>query len=93
MYYIEADSAVGIVTGYGLDDRGVRVGVPVGSRIFSTSSRLALESTQPPTQCVPGALPPGVKRPGRESDHSLPTSAEVKKMWIYTSTTPYVFMA
>jgi hypothetical protein len=28
----------------------------------------------------------GVKRPGREADHSPPTSAEVKKMWVYTST-------
>jgi hypothetical protein len=28
-----------------------------------------------------------------ESDHSLPTSAEVKKMWVHTSTPPYVFMA
>jgi hypothetical protein len=27
----------------------------------------------------------GVKRPGRESHHSPPTSAEVKKMWICTS--------
>jgi hypothetical protein len=36
---------------------------------------------------------PGVKRPGREADHSPPASAEVKKMWIYTSTPPYVFMA
>jgi hypothetical protein len=29
------DSAVGIATGYGLDDQGVGVQVPVGSRIFS----------------------------------------------------------
>jgi hypothetical protein len=35
---------------------------------------------------------PGVKRPGSEVDHSLPTSAEVKKMWIYASTPPYTFM-
>jgi hypothetical protein len=28
----------------------------------------------------------GVKRPGREAGHSPPASAEVKKMWIYTST-------
>jgi hypothetical protein len=35
----------------------------------------------------------GVKRQGREADHSPPTSAEVNKMWIYTSTPPYVFMA
>jgi hypothetical protein len=36
---------------------------------------------------------PGVKQQERESDHSSPTSAEVKKMWIYTSTPLYVFMA
>jgi hypothetical protein len=34
----------------------------------------------------------GVKRPGREADQSAPSSAEVKKMWIYTSTAPYAFM-
>jgi hypothetical protein len=28
-----------------------------------------------------------------EPDHSPPTNAEVKKMWIYTSTPPYSFMA
>jgi hypothetical protein len=27
----------------------------------------------------------GVKRPGREADHSPPTNAEIKKTWIYTS--------
>jgi hypothetical protein len=36
---------------------------------------------------------PGVKRQEGEADHSLPTSVEVKKMWIYTSTPLYVFMA
>jgi hypothetical protein len=36
---------------------------------------------------------PEVKWPGREADHSPPTSGEVKKMWIYTSTPPYTFMA
>jgi hypothetical protein len=30
------DSVVGIATGYGLDDRGVGVRVPLGSRIFSS---------------------------------------------------------
>jgi hypothetical protein len=34
-----------------------------------------------------------VKRPGREFDHSTPSSAEIKKEWSYTSTPPYVFMA
>jgi hypothetical protein len=36
---------------------------------------------------------PGVKRQGREADHSPPTSAKGKKKWIYTSTPLYVFMA
>jgi hypothetical protein len=38
-------------------------------------------------------LSPGVKWPGRESDHSFPTTAEVKNTWIYTSIPPYVFTA
>jgi hypothetical protein len=33
------NSAVGIATGYGLDDRGVVVRVPAGSRIFSSPRR------------------------------------------------------
>jgi hypothetical protein len=31
-----------------------------------------------PIQCVPGALSLGVNRPGRETDHSPPSRAEVK---------------
>jgi hypothetical protein len=61
--------------------------------LFSTSSRPALGPTQPPIQWVPQALSPGVKRRGREADHSPPISAEVKKTCVYTSTTPNVFMA
>jgi hypothetical protein len=61
--------------------------------LFSTSSRPALGFTQPPIQWVPGAHFLGVKRRGREAGHSPPASAEVKKMWIYTSTPPYAFMA
>jgi hypothetical protein len=34
------DSAVGIATGYGLDDRGVGFRVPVVDRIFSSPRRL-----------------------------------------------------
>jgi hypothetical protein len=33
------DSAVGIATGYGLDDRAVGVRVPVGLRIFTSPRR------------------------------------------------------
>jgi hypothetical protein len=85
-FFISQDSLVGIATGYGLDDRVVGVRVPVGSRIFSTSSGPALGSTQPPIEWVPGPLSPGIKRPGSEADHSPPTSAELNKIWIYTST-------
>jgi hypothetical protein len=35
--------------------------------------------TQPPIQWWPGTLSLAVKRPGREADHSPPTSAEVKE--------------
>jgi hypothetical protein len=41
----------------------------------------------------PGAFSPGIKSPGHEADHSPATSAEVKNMWICTSTHPYIFMA
>ncbi|PNF29271.1 hypothetical protein B7P43_G08948 [Cryptotermes secundus] len=40
-----------------------------------------------------GARSLGVKWPGREADHSSPTSAEARKMWTYTCTPPYVFVA
>jgi hypothetical protein len=49
---------------------------------LSMSSRPALWPTQPPIQWVPEAHSSGVKRPGHEADHSPPTSAEVKKMWV-----------
>jgi hypothetical protein len=35
--------------------------------------------TQPPIQWVPGALSLGVKRPGREADHSPSSNAEVEE--------------
>jgi hypothetical protein len=48
------DSVASIAIGYGLDDREVGAGVPVGSRIFPMSSRPALGPTQPPIQWEPG---------------------------------------
>jgi hypothetical protein len=59
---------------------------------FCASHRMALGSIQPSIQWVPGALSLGVKRPGREADHSPPSSAEVN-VWSYTSTPLYAFMA
>jgi hypothetical protein len=37
---------------------------------ISTSPRPILGPTQPPILWVPGALSPGIKRPGLEADHS-----------------------
>jgi hypothetical protein len=39
MNYKSQDSTVGVATGYGLDDRGVAVPVPIGSRIFCSPQR------------------------------------------------------
>jgi hypothetical protein len=72
------DSSVGIVTDYGLDDRG-----SIHSRdrrffFLVSASRPALGSTQPPVQWVPESLSPGGEaRPGRDADHSPPSGAEV----------------
>jgi len=51
----------------------------LGIFLFTTASRTALDPTQPPIQWVPGFLSLGVKRPGREADHSPPSSAEVEE--------------
>jgi hypothetical protein len=51
----------------------------LGIFLFTTASRMALGPTQPPIQWVPGAVSLEVKRPGREADHSPPSSAEVKE--------------
>jgi hypothetical protein len=89
------DSSVGIATDYGLDDQGggssspgrvkkflLRHIVQTGSGVHRTSYKMGT-----------GGSFPGVKRQGREADHSPPTNAEVKKMWNYTSIPLYVFMA
>jgi hypothetical protein len=80
---------VGIATGYGLEfeswygqEFSLLHVVQIGSEVHPTSYTIGN-----------GGSLPGVKRPGRETDHSLPTSVEVKKMCTYTITPPYVFIA
>jgi hypothetical protein len=74
------DSSVGIATGYGAGLPRGQSSSPGGGKNFhfSTSSIPALG---PPASYSmgAGALSPGVKRMGREADHSPPPSAEVKK--------------
>jgi hypothetical protein len=52
----------------------------LGIFLFATASKTALGPTQPPIQWVPGALSLGVKRSGREADHSPSPSVEVKEL-------------
>jgi hypothetical protein len=60
--------------------------------LHNVQSRPALGPPQPSMQWVLEALSPGVKRHEHEANYSPPTSAEVKKMWLYTSTPLYAFV-
>jgi hypothetical protein len=89
------DIAVGIATGYGLDSWGAGVWILAGARFLSSphhSDRL-WGSTSLLSNRYQELFLWEVKWPGHEVDHSPPTSAEVKNMWIYTSTPTYAFMA
>jgi hypothetical protein len=94
-YARRRDSSVGIATGYGLGDGGASVRVPVGSRIFLSPCRPDRLWGQASllSNGYRGLFSPGVKRPGREADHSPLAIVEVKKTRIYTSAPPYIFMA
>jgi hypothetical protein len=75
------------VLGCELDDRGSRVRFPAGAgNVFRRRVQNGSRAHQPPLQWVPGALSFGVKRQGREANHSPPSTAEVKNAWIYTFT-------
>jgi len=51
----------------------------LGIFLFTTAPRTARGPTQSPIQWVTGVLSLEVKWPGREADHSPPSSAEVKE--------------
>jgi hypothetical protein len=71
----------------GFDYRGGGLGI----FLLTTASRTALGPTQPPIQLASGALSLGVKRPGREADHSPPSSAEIKEwveLYLHSPNTP-----
>jgi hypothetical protein len=75
------DSSVGIALGYGLDDWGSRVRFPAGAGNFSLHHRVQNGAGSHTASYPMGTSSsfPGIKRPGREADHSLPSSAEVKE--------------
>jgi hypothetical protein len=73
------DSAVSIVTDYGLDNLGVRVRVPVGLRIFPSLHHPDWFRVPPIllSNGYWGIFLLGVNRSGLEADSSPPMSAEV----------------
>jgi hypothetical protein len=83
------DSSVSITHGYGLVDWGFTSQHGLRIFLFPTAvSTPILGTTQPPVQWVSRTLSVEVKRPGREADHSPPSSAEVNNAWSYTFTPP-----
>jgi hypothetical protein len=80
-------SAVDIATDYELSDQAVGVRVLVRSGTFASPFRTdRLWGPHILSNAYKGLFPPRIKRQWREADHLHPISAEVKKMWIYTST-------
>jgi hypothetical protein len=84
----EQGALSGIALGYGMDDPGFESRQRLEIFLFTTASRPALRSIHLPIQWVPAALSLRIKRPGRETDHSPPSSAEIKNAWCYTSPLP-----
>jgi hypothetical protein len=85
-------SSVSIASGYGLDERAIGVRSPAGEKDFSSSLCVQTGSGAHPDYCPMGTgdpFPEGKARPGRESDHSTPSSAEVENDLF----PPRVFMA
>jgi len=58
--------------------------------LLHTTFRPNLWPTQPPNQRIPGTLSLVLKRPGREADHSPPSSVKMNA-WSYTSS-PWVLV-
>jgi hypothetical protein len=87
------DSSVGIALGYGLDDRDSMVRFPAGDGNFSLHHRIQNGSGAHPVSYPTGIRDsfPGVKRPGREADHSPPRNAEIKEcveLYLHSPNTP-----
>jgi hypothetical protein len=73
-------SSVSIESDYGLDDRAIEVRSSAGANDLSSILCVQTGSEAHPASCPVGTLStfPGSKaRPGRDADHSPPSSAEV----------------
>jgi hypothetical protein len=69
------------VSGYGLDDRTIEVPSPAEAKDFSSILSVQTVSGAHPASCTMGTGGPfrgGKARPGRDADHSPPSSAEIE---------------
>jgi hypothetical protein len=69
------------VSDYGLDDRAIRVRSSAGAKDFSSGFCVQTGSEAHPASCkmgTGGPFPGGKERPGRDADHSPPSSAEIE---------------
>jgi hypothetical protein len=69
------------VSDYGLDDRAVEVQSPAGAKDFSCSLFVQTSSGAHPASCTMGTggpFPGAEAWPGRDADHSPPSSAKVE---------------
>jgi hypothetical protein len=69
------------VSDYGLDDRAMEIRSPAGAKDFSSSLCVQTGSGAHPVSSpvgTGGPFPGGKARPGRDADHSPPSSAEVE---------------
>jgi hypothetical protein len=65
------------VPDYGLDDRAIGVRSPAGAKDFSSSLCVQTGSGASCTMDTGGLFPGSKARPGRDADHSPPSSTEV----------------
>jgi hypothetical protein len=74
-------SSGSIVSDYGLEDRAIGVRSPAWAKDFSSILCVQTGYGAHPASCTMdtgGPFPRGKERPGRDADHSPPSSAEVK---------------
>jgi hypothetical protein len=77
----------------GLTTEGQNLNIDKGKIfVLSALSRPILGTTKPPKQWAPSATSGGVKRQERETNHSPPTTTEIKNACTYTSAYTYAFM-
>jgi hypothetical protein len=72
------------VSDYGLDDRAIEVRSPEGAKDFFSNLCVQTGSEAHPASCTVstgGPFPLSKARPGRDADHSPPSSAEVRSIF------------